>query len=635
MAWQVLAKDTEIVAIHAALLPTNAEGDVLYFGDWVNINTQDAGPTLCRIYHMTTATVEGFAPADVPSTNAFCGSHAFLARGWLLVGGGTVRKPVSEEPGEMEDPGETGAAEAAEETAEPIPAGANPHDEMGHWDGERACWIYRPDLKRWFRAADFNTQPGSTSKGGGRWYPMLVALGDGQVFAAGGHPNASDDYVTPQGGGGQRHNNNTPERYLPAADTWTLITTAITALNSLATDEFPRFRLLPDGNLFTTTPGSGAKRIFDPIAGTWTGPDVDTGALPGEYVNNPGRASYTSVLLPLLPPSYAPRVLATNSPHPTSFLVDIDAAPVWQAAPNRQGSNSGLVRWNACAVLLPTAQVLVSGGTRPNLDPTRTATQPTELGAFEPELYTPAVDWTTGAFTGPGSWETLADPASVIRGYHSVALLLPDGRVWTAGTTQGWSNLATAELRVEIFSPWYVGQSRPHILSVGTPRRRGAIHAEGFEYGETFTVRVNAVIQRVALMRCGSVTHSYDSDQRYIGLDFSQQGGVLSVTAPPSGAIAPPGYYMLWVIDAAGVPCERASFVHLPKFLLLPKKNPIRVRPNTPKHPSVGPKKPSGPKKPMGPKKGLRPKKRVGPRKAAVPKKRIAPKKRVGKSTHR
>lgn len=549
MPWEVLLVETEIVAIHAGLLPTSPDGDVLYFGDWTNITDQSAGPTLCRLYHMASQTVEGFSAADAPSTNAFCGGQAFLARGWLLVAGGTVRRP---------------------QTA----AGAgHVHDAAGHWDGERASWIYRPDLKRWLRAKDLNFQPNSTSKGGGRWYPMLVALGNGEVFAAGGHPSETDDYGPPIGGGALRHNNNTPERYSPDADTWTLITSDITAPNSVVTDAFPRFRLLPNGLLFCDTEGMGigAKRMFDPVAGQWTGPDVDTTALPAAYRRG---SETTSVLLPLLPPNFRPRVLATGSAHPTSFLIDVNVTPTWQATPNRQGSAAGKQRANACAVLLPTGQVLLSGGTvQIPQDP---PPPPPSIPVKEPELYTPDIDWSTGEFTGPGSWTTINEPATIARGYHSVALLLPDGRVWTAGTTEEWDGLQAAEKRVELFSPWYVGMPRPQIVSLVTKRPRWHVHKEGIDYGQTFSVDVAGTVERVALMRCGSVTHGYDSDQRYVGLAFSQQGNQLTVTAPANGSIAPPGYYMLWIVDPSGVPCERAMFVHLPTISQRVKGPPIR-----------------------------------------------------------
>lgn len=555
MPWEYPQTETEIVAIHAALLATSAEGDVLYFGDWADVTGTSAGPTHCRIYHMASPPkVEVFADGDRPSTNAFCAGQAFMAGGLLLVAGGTVRRPVTTDP--------------------------HVHDALGHWDGEHACWVYRPDLKRWLRVADLNFQPGSTTKGGGRWYPILVALGDGQVFAAGGHPSNTDDYFPANGGADQRHNNNTPERYSPTTGTWTLITSALSALNGEVTDAYPRFRLLPNGLLFTTTEGVGAKRMFDPVAGQWTGPDVNTTSLPADYRRG---SAVTSVLLPLLPPNYGARVLATNSAHTTSFLIDVDVAtPSWQAAPSRQGSAAGKRREDACAVLLPTGQVLVTGGTIPGMP---------AIPVNEPELYTPDIDWNTGLFTGSGSWVTINEPSMIARPYHSVALLLPDGRVWTAGGTQSWSGLAVAEKRVALFSPWYAGMARPAIVHIVRKRPKGRVRKEGFDYGETFKLKVAGNIGRVALMRCGSVTHGYDSDQRYVGLVFNQQGDTLTATAPPNGSIAPPGYYMLWIIDVAGVPSERAWFVHVPTLRRLVK------RPKPPRRPKP-PKRPRPPKKP-------------------------------------
>lgn len=569
MSWDYPQTETDIVAIHAALLATSAEGDVLYFGDWKNVTTTGAGPTHCRIYHMgSPPTIEAFANGDRPSTNAFCAGQAFMAGGLLLVAGGTVRWGATKDP------------------LKPDPN--DHHDTLKHADGERACWIYRPDVKRWVRVADLNFQPGSGTKGGGRWYPTLVALANGEVFAAGGHPSNTDDYPPPN----RRHNNNTPERYSPTLGTWTLMTStsALTALNLEVTDTYPQFRLLPNGLLFTTTMGMDRKCMFDPMGGGWTGPNVDTSDLPLAYRRG---SAVTSVLLPLLPPDYNARVLATNSADATSFLIDVDAAPIWQAAPNRQGSAAGKRRDNACAVLLPTGQVVVIGGTFSI--PMTPPTPPTVIPVNEPELYTPDIDWNTGQFSGPGSWMTINEPSMVPRPYHSVALLLPDGRVWTAGgATQN-----TAEKRVALFSPWYVGMARPAIVQMPLPLGRkpppGASSKGGFDYGETFKLKVIGNIGRVALMRCGSVTHGYDSDQRYVGLVFSQQGDTLTATAPREGSIAPPGYYMLWIINVAGVPAERAWFVHVPALYRKgkkPRRPPLkktkpRQRPRPPLPPGI------------------------------------------------
>jgi hypothetical protein len=140
----------------------------------------------------------------------------------------------------------------------------------------------------------------------------------------------------------------------------------------------------------------------------------------------------------------------------------------------------------------------------------------------------------------------------VKRNYHSVALLLPDGRVWTAGSNHdGQQGRETLEPRIEILNPPYVGvPNRPQITSA----------VEGIvPGGARFTLETPQAraIARVAIIRVASVTHSFSSDQRYVGLDFSVASDhQLSVAAPPNHNIAPPGYYLLFVLDQAGLPSE-------------------------------------------------------------------------------
>ena len=522
MPWEIQqGVSTEVIAIHAALLPTSEDGDVLCFGDWTN----PGATTHSRIYHVADGDVEPFDLGDLPNKNLFCGGQAFLSDGRLLVAGGTKAWP--EDPTQM------------------LPEHLHEH----HYNGERASWIYLPRAAKWVPAHSLNTQPDSDTRGGGRWYPTLVTLANGEVFAAGGHPATGYPDPAEEDSYKGRHNNNTPERYSPVADDWALMTADTTAPNNVDNDSYPRFHLLPSGLLFSDTAGNEtAKRIFDPFAGVWTGPNVDVSALPGYY----GRgSSATSVLLPLLPPDYRPRVLACNSPDATAFRIDVDASPAWVATADRKGNAAGLERTHGCAVLLPTGQVFLSGGVIPSEQVEGQPPVP-NVPVLEPELYTPGINWAAGDFSGEEEWTALGDPATVGRGYHSVALLLPDGRVWTAGSTEGFG---AEEKRVEIYSPWYVGGSRPTIESA--PPSIG--------YVQEFAVKVgaNQQISRVALIRCGSVTHAFDSDQRYVGLTFEQRGPVLTVSSPLHGGIAPPGNYLLWVVDEGGHPCELAAFVRL------------------------------------------------------------------------
>jgi PKD repeat protein len=142
--------------------------------------------------------------------------------------------------------------------------------------------------------------------------------------------------------------------------------------------------------------------------------------------------------------------------------------------------------------------------------------------------------------------------------YHSGSLLLPDATVALVG---GNPKRGTYEKQIEIYSPAYLFNTD------GTPAARPAITGVtpgAFGYGQTFEVQTSAAssIASVVLVRPGAQTHSIDMEQRLVSLNFTAGDGVLNVTAPPHGNIAPPGYYMLFVLNSAGVPSV-ASFVRI------------------------------------------------------------------------
>ena len=398
-----------------------------------------------------------------------------------------------------------------------FPGGGGHHHP--HFPGLRDAWSFDSLTKTWTRVALMNPEPGRTT-GGGRWYPTLVTLPDGRVLTIAGHPKADDT----------RHDNYSPEIYSSRSNTWRFI-----GLNdpSNVVGNYPRLHLLPNGEVFSATPIGGQNKRFNLNSGLWT--PICAQPADGLYW---GFAT-TSVLLPLRPSDgYRPRILICGGQQ--AMIVDLAAStPAWIPTATRTlNAPNPPRRRNLNAVLLPTGEVFVSGG----ISADDSADTSRVLAA---EAYNP--------FTN--AWTTLPI-ATITRNYHSVALLMPDGRVWTAGgninaqqsfPTPGVDN---RELRMEVFEPWYYGRpDRPRITSLPDAIRSMQDFKVRFGTGETIT--------RVALVRAGSVTHAFNSDQRYVELDFTTRGGnLLHVKAPPNRNIAPPGDYMLFLLNSAGAPSE-------------------------------------------------------------------------------
>jgi hypothetical protein len=147
-----------------------------------------------------------------------------------------------------------------------------------------------------------------------------------------------------------------------------------------------------------------------------------------------------------------------------------------------------------------------------------------------------------------GTWTQLASNA-VNRTYHSISLLMPDGRVLHAGSGDAINvdGPAPDEKNAELFSPPYLFKgARPTISSAPSSA----------SYGSTFSVGTPdaSAISKVSLIGLGSVTHAMDQGQRFTWLTFTRQTGAVRVTAPASRALAPPGWYMLFVLNQDGVP---------------------------------------------------------------------------------
>ncbi|MGH3858069.1 Ig-like domain-containing protein, partial [Actinokineospora sp.] len=183
------------------------------------------------------------------------------------------------------------------------------------------------------------------------------------------------------------------------------------------------------------------------------------------------------------------------------------------------------------ATLLPDGKVLVTGGTAaPGFnDPS---------GAVHAaELWDPTTE----------DWTTLASSSGIPRVYHSAALLLPDGRVLSTGGN-GYPD-------TEIYSPPYLFKGTRPTISSAPP---------SVAYGQSLFVGTPdaLTISKVTMLRLSSVTHAFNESQYINELSFSQTTGGLDVTAPPHGNVAPPGHYLLFILNGSVVPSV-AKFVQL------------------------------------------------------------------------
>ncbi|MFI7540328.1 galactose oxidase-like domain-containing protein [Actinoplanes sp. NPDC049599] len=175
-----------------------------------------------------------------------------------------------------------------------------------------------------------------------------------------------------------------------------------------------------------------------------------------------------------------------------------------------------------------------------------------------------------------GQWTVLAG-ASRVRQYHSTAALLPDGRVMTGGggicgvcMTVGY-----LEKNIEYFTPPYLYAKDGSGELATRPVISTAPASVGVNTAFTVSSPQAATVSKVALIGLGDVTHGVDQGQRYVPLKYTADGTTLTVTGPPNGGVAPPGYYMLFIFDADGVPSV-AKIVQVakgPNPVLSPVKN--------------------------------------------------------------
>jgi len=371
----------------------------------------------------------------------------------------------------------------------------------------------------------------------GRWYPTLTEMNDGRMMSTGGL-NDTDG-----------NTNNTTEIW--NGQQWSTEIAGNPNISNFPGFQFPlypRMHLLPTGHVFYSAPSSAALD-FDPNTQTWI--LVAWTIYPGLNDPNGERTYGTSVLLPLTPQNnYSPKVIILGGDNPatnTTELIDLSPAGMQTSAscPNYapcwvQGPPMVQARVEMEATILPNGKLLVDAGSAQDED--------ASTASLQAQIYDPA----SNSFSSAGS-------NAFPRLYHNTQLLLPDGTVLLTG---GNPAQGVFESHIEIYQPTYLFNPD------GSPatRPKSATNApSSITYGQSLTLSTPdaATIASVVLMKAGSVTHSFDMDQRYVGLSFtSGQSGSLKVTGPPNSNIAPPGYYMLFLVNKAGTP-SLASWVQI------------------------------------------------------------------------
>lgn len=449
--------------------------------------------------------------SNKPGDSLFCAGHSFLSDGRLLVAGG---------------------------------GGDGTGPRHNH------AWIFDPEsgAETWSQTAGDGT-PGNGDMAFYRWYPTLVTMGDepGRVLVVSGDDTSGTDVRQ-------------MEMYMETSDRFELVWGPSGVGDTSAEHAFPQIypglNLLPGGEVFYTPTGwhsggcSGAadfpaakpsgyyefQSTAPPVTASWT--DVGTMDDAAEQAIDRVKGMGVLLLQPTYPFVQAMVVGGGEDPESTTTFQMINLSTLSPKWGSPVALPDGLSRVNVNVVALPNGTVFITGG-RPKI-----GTPPTGGACW---IYNPA----------DMSWREVDEVANS-RKYHSVALLLADGRVATAG------NECPNDRSIEIFSPPYLFASdgslapRPSITSAPS-----LVH-----HGHAFQIQTPspASIDKVVLVRPMAVTHQTDTEQRVIQLPFTTAGSdLLSATAPNGWhphALAPRGWYLLFLVDDTGVPSV-GEFMHL------------------------------------------------------------------------
>jgi galactose oxidase len=359
----------------------------------------------------------------------------------------------------------------------------------GHYEddwGIRDINLYNPFMNTWTSGPSMNA---------GRWYPSCTTLPNGDVLIVSGG-------ITPTQG-----INRLPQ-------VWSLRTGSLRTLTGASRDVpyYPHMFVAPNGQVFMAGHNVTTYYLNTAGSGAWTRVAARQFDL---------RDSGASVLYDI---GKVVTFGGHDPPTATAEAIDLNAAaPAW-----RYVSPMTVARRRHTPTLLPDGKVLVTGGTSgpgPNNE---------SAAVLHAEMWDPA----TERFTRMASM-------SVPRVYHSTALLLPDGRVLSAGGGQGGGGID--RFNAEIYYPPYLFKGQRPTIAYAPPV---------VSYGQKFWIDTvdSASIRSAVWVRLGAVTHQVNMDQRIVRLGFNTLHYSLAVTAPTNRNLCPPGPYMLFILNESGVP---------------------------------------------------------------------------------
>jgi len=351
--------------------------------------------------------------------------------------------------------------------------------------------IYDPETNTWRRAPNMHAP---------RWYSSVAALGNGEMLTFGG------GYLpTPAG------------EVFQFDQTWR----ALPVTNpSPDLEDYQWLQATPDGDVLTFGPGNSVSVIETDGSGAFQ---------PGPQRDSIDLRDYGSYAM-----FDVGKILVAGGGEATSSSVIIDT----DTQQTSDTSSLTVGRRQHDLTILADGTVLASGGHTDN-DRFVSATAGTKVV----ELWDPA----------SGRWD-LMNPMFVTRQYHSITMLLSDGRVLSAGggICGDCSAIGYEEQNAEIYTPPYL------FAADGTLAPRPSMSNVPSQVNYDQRVVVGSAdaqsIDRMHLIKLGSVTHSQNQEQRLVPLNFERFDGALSVTLPSSRYVAPPGHYLLFAINTDGVP---------------------------------------------------------------------------------